>query len=563
MSRQAGVLTEGGGSRTNVRWFRGVRDHPKPTIVYTTGDGHYFHREKNKPDKLNRFPYKCKNAHGGCPVRAHSSVDGSNWTVDGHEHLEEPDALYETYALKRKELIKHLLRQEDGVSFDLVYKAFVRRMLNIVRPGDICAIDCTFMTTPDILGAQQVLISSMMAYNQAYPLAFAVMQRKTVEAYEAVIKKLVDLGLGGKHFVADWEDSLRRGIQQGVRASRGPDDTEVWGCLWHYCKALKTHAVRCGLGEHLEGPYESANLQANRVKVLVRCLAVLPRLPHYLPNEDPNFNGIERGFRWIKEECELIECDRDRLKMYNLMEYWRKEWLPKTAELSVWGKGVEVTSGLESYNKDMNSSLGKRPKFGDFVVHLRSEEMAAFDKYQRMLSLNLPGQQKRRFTKKQQREINLDSDVNVQKSSFILTHDVKTFLLTSSRTCNKHFKILQLFGDDRPDIINDEDVSAPYNNEENEEEVDNPSQILESLLPSEDDQQTDSDDEQIPSLRYSPEEDDMRRRTRQWTATERRGCDGEERARADRAREERAKEERAREERAREEQEKKEQEKKG
>lgn len=90
---------------------------------------------------------------------------------------------------------------------------------------------------------------------------------------------------------------------------------------------------------------------------ILKLLSVLPRLPA---------NEIKKGFKVIKQEAEKTLDSRLKKKMDKLFQYFNNQWLIKTSaeELSVHGKNVRVTSGLESINARINDLMPmKHPHF--------------------------------------------------------------------------------------------------------------------------------------------------------------------------------------------------------
>ncbi|KAK3928199.1 Disease resistance protein RPP2A [Frankliniella fusca] len=86
-----------------------------------------------------------------------------------------------------------------------------KRALEIVHSTDPIASDPTFRLTPRLVGALQVMLVAIFAFGSTFPIAVAIMRSKTTQAYEAVFKKLKELGLKPKQVVTDWEVAEREG----------------------------------------------------------------------------------------------------------------------------------------------------------------------------------------------------------------------------------------------------------------------------------------------------------------------------------------------------------------
>ena len=135
MAQQVGALQgHVPGQAGQVRWFHGTREkpQPQPSLIYTTGDGRYFHREKKKPNSKNLYPLKCYKADAGCPVRPFCHLDGSGFRATSQTHNEQPDTKFEAYLIKRRELFRRILHQDLRVSCNAIYKPYVQRQVESI-----------------------------------------------------------------------------------------------------------------------------------------------------------------------------------------------------------------------------------------------------------------------------------------------------------------------------------------------------------------------------------------------------------------------------------------------
>lgn len=102
---------------------------------------------------------------------------------------------------------------------------------------------------------------------------FALMQRKSKEAYACVLRILLEeLGeVEVESAMADYENSLRASIREEL------PETETSGCWFHFSQAVVRRAKKLNLWQ----PNDQA-------KMCVKMAAALPLLPNYLIVEGIN-----------------------------------------------------------------------------------------------------------------------------------------------------------------------------------------------------------------------------------------------------------------------------------
>ena len=113
-------------------------------------------------------------------------------------------------------------------------------------------------------------------------------------------------------------------------------------------------AKKKGLARYLRS--KPSYCEVNRI---LKLLAGVARLPQ----------RVEEGFKAVREEAKLLQ-GRVRRKVERFLSYFERQWIKKytAEELSIWGKGVDASSGQESVNVRVNSMTAAcRQTFWDFV----------------------------------------------------------------------------------------------------------------------------------------------------------------------------------------------------
>ena len=69
---------------------------------------------------------------------------------------------------------------------------------------------------------------------KVFPFAFAVMERKTTEAYRAAAAALREEGTECQNILTYWEQAER----EGTRLEFSDLGVSMWGCTWHFTKVM-------------------------------------------------------------------------------------------------------------------------------------------------------------------------------------------------------------------------------------------------------------------------------------------------------------------------------------
>ncbi|KAE8744069.1 hypothetical protein FOCC_FOCC009277 [Frankliniella occidentalis] len=315
-------------------------------------------------------------------------------------------------------------------------------LMHLVGIKSVLASDATFYCCPRLLGAKQVLIFAFHAYGQVFPFAYAVMTSKTTASYAHIIQRLKDLGLRAKLVTTDWETAEQKAWKQVYK------NIELWGCLFHYQRAVYRQAKKKKLTRHLKKG--GSNKDVARI---LKLLSVLPRLPA---------NEIKKGFKVIKQEAEKTLDGRLKKKMDKLFQYFNNQWLIKTSaeELSVHGKNVRVTSGLESINARINDLMPmKHPHFWIWLDLLKDFDKEITKKYDDIrIGKGQSGSSK--YYKKDTDRLT-DHDIRRALLTFEGHKNHLEFLIAIQPTYNNVLAVLHITDEDTPDNIpTDEEVLA-------------------------------------------------------------------------------------------------------
>ncbi|KAE8739280.1 hypothetical protein FOCC_FOCC015218, partial [Frankliniella occidentalis] len=314
--------------------------------------------------------------------------------------------------------------------------------MKFVRSSSVLLSDATFYCCPRMLGAKQVLIVAFHGYGQVFAFAYAVMTRKTIGAYEAVFKKLKELGLRAKLVCTDWEKGEQKAWKNAFPS------IVLWGCLFHYQRALYRQAKKKGLARYLK-----KGKTHREISRIIKLLLVIPRLPA---------EEIENGFKAVQNEAEkYLDVDKLR-KMRKLFKYFQEEWLDRVSPstLSVHEKNITVTSGLESVNARVNDLVPtKHPHFWIFLDLLRDYAAETFQRFDK-LRFGKGKLTKSKYYVAPDKRLT-DADIQRHLELFKRNRDHIDFLSAVQTTLQNVLLVLETTEEDHPDNIpTEEEVLA-------------------------------------------------------------------------------------------------------
>lgn len=129
------------------------------------------------------------------------------------------------------------------------------------------------------------------------------MTTKRTDCYAAIFNYIEDnvFNLLPRQFTTDWEQGLRKALLQVY------PKTELKGCWYHYCMALRRKSLSLGIGKLL-----NRNENAAEIYRQLKCIPLLPA------------NFIEDGFNAIKHKARFDDLLQE---FEELFDYYQRNWL--------------------------------------------------------------------------------------------------------------------------------------------------------------------------------------------------------------------------------------------
>ena len=170
----------------------------------------------------------------------------------------------------------------------------------------------------------------------SFPVAFALMEEKTTQAYEILFRVLNDSGFVIKTFMSDFEKGSRnavRNIYPGVN---------VKGCWFHYTQSIMRRVKKVGLQrEYASVPF---------VNTTVRRLFALSFVK---PAEVPDAVGA------IEAEMSAFGGDGVGTKLNELMTYFRRTWLHKYPP-DEWNQCADIAFRSNNWSESFHAAFSRR-----------------------------------------------------------------------------------------------------------------------------------------------------------------------------------------------------------
>lgn len=176
----------------------------------------------------------------------------------------------------------------------------------------------------------------MFEHFQSFPLAFVLMSRRTIEAYESAFKYINDrlIPLRGDGIIIDFEKAMRKGLKQVLETNQS--EMPILGCWFHFAQSLRRKMAK--------QPALFENVRTNeKYKEIFRRYQCLPLLP---------VQYIERMFRSISKDA--LKLDKDCFSPF--INYFHDEWMKqvKPYHFCVYMRGTRTTAVAEAFNGIMN-----------------------------------------------------------------------------------------------------------------------------------------------------------------------------------------------------------------
>lgn len=212
-------------------------------------------------------------------------------------------------------------------------------------------MDATFRVTPQG-NFQQLLIIHAFIGKKSFPIVYALMSRKTKEAYFNLLKyvheELIELNESG--IIIDFEKAERGAIselQMGIR---------IFGCWFHFCQALRRKIA--SMQELFQ--LVRTDGMAKHLFLKFQCLALLPS------------DMIEDAFKELAKRAL-----RDFALFAPFVDYFDREWIKIVTphHFSVFMRGLRTTGHAETYNCRINQRFKTHGNFFRFCESLQDEEV--------------------------------------------------------------------------------------------------------------------------------------------------------------------------------------------
>ncbi|KAE8745029.1 hypothetical protein FOCC_FOCC008341 [Frankliniella occidentalis] len=234
------------------------------------------------------------------------------------------------------------------------------RMLQFAGEVLLFQADGTFKSRPATPPSSQVFCLITTYKGATIPLGWALMERRTQVAYEAVFALLKRLNpeISPSHVITDFE-----GPQQTAWRTAFPG-VKVQGCFFHLTQAFVKHARKLGLV-----PYWDAIPEL--LPYIRRCCAIslLPR------------NLFSRALELIKRDC-LEESIEAAFLLRPFFSYVKTNWInnrQRRQYMSFWECRHRTNNACESHHRSLKRKVGAhRPNVFQFIEALASIEQTAY-----------------------------------------------------------------------------------------------------------------------------------------------------------------------------------------
>ncbi|XP_063216682.1 uncharacterized protein LOC134527704 isoform X2 [Bacillus rossius redtenbacheri] len=233
------------------------------------------------------------------------------------------------------------------------------------------------------------------------------MTRRTTEAYEAVLRGLIEEVPTFKPatLMSDFKPALRSAFRRVF------PNVSVKGCWFHYAQAIFRRAQQLGMAR---------TIRSETGETALKMLMALPLLP-----TDKIISGVQTVEEYLLQENMMVTFQR-------LTQYIRDFWIGVVTPsvLSVNGLEWRTNNAVESfYRKLLKAVGGPRPEFWHFITALRKQD-SSFHTTRRNVERQVAAQRTRRRSYVRQ-------DENIQQMQGELSEEsisIKRFLQRASWT---------------------------------------------------------------------------------------------------------------------------------
>lgn len=237
-------------------------------------------------------------------------------------------------------------------------------------------MDATFRVSPR--GKfKQLLILHIRIGKKFFPIVYALMSRKTTEAYFNILKYVDEelIPLSGSGIIIDFEKAERLAI------SKLGTEIDIYGCWFHYCQALRRKLATMGELFELVRKVESVKF----IFAQFQCLALLPA------------DQIEDAFKRLAKKAL-----KETTLFASFIDYFDREWIKTVTPryFSVFMLGTRTTGSAETFNGKINKRFKTHGEFYRFCESLQNEELAVTTQLSNYIDGSVQRQRLSKFLKK-------------------------------------------------------------------------------------------------------------------------------------------------------------------
>lgn len=226
---------------------------------------------------------------------------------------------------------------------------------NVPESERFFTLDGTFRITPKGVW-QQTLILHASFGSKSFPLAYALMSKRTIEAYESVFRFINEnlIPLRGEAIIIDFEKAVRKALILVLKSIKSA--LFILGCWFHFCQAIRRKVSQ------MPALYEKIKKDP-RYKDIFRRFQCLPLL---------QLHHIEGAFRDLSKEA--LSLDQNSFAPF--VDYFYKEWIQivKPKHFCVYMRGKRTTGDAESCNGRFNQLFKAHSGFFQFCETLQKVE---------------------------------------------------------------------------------------------------------------------------------------------------------------------------------------------
>ncbi|KAL5237776.1 hypothetical protein ACI65C_005186 [Semiaphis heraclei] len=246
--------------------------------------------------------------------------------------------------------------EEEGVTLLFV----LPRVKDILKNSKTILMDGTFSAAPSFNHeCRQLYVIMGITFNTGFPVAFALMSRKTTKAYAALFEKLLSIEpqWQPETVIIDFELAAMAGIQFIFPS------INIQGCWFHSSQAIWRKIGNLGMTELCtsdRGAYDTVHM-----------IMALPLIPGNVLNE--GFTSIQIYYR---ENIKPSLSAESQEKFENFFQYYKMTWLTGvfTNMLSVSGTVWRTNNVLEVSHQHLKMHIGShhQPEPWVFLNALKS-----------------------------------------------------------------------------------------------------------------------------------------------------------------------------------------------